>query len=115
MVGLYYSSLDVAGFEYDLIAQFQKSKDWVGNLTGPYVSDEIALHSNRIGAGFVVGMRTAQRGTFAAAVTAYEENQWHDLSTFEPGVEAKLSLFIVGLKVGSLNWDKSYFEVGFSF
>ncbi len=34
MVGLFYSSYNQVGFEYDLIAQFNKSKEWMGILKG---------------------------------------------------------------------------------
>src|SRR4051812_40649592 len=73
MVGLWYGPYNGYSFEYDLIAQFWKSKDWMGNITGPYISDEIGTESNRLGIGFVTGRRVDERGTFAAAVTLFAQ------------------------------------------
>jgi hypothetical protein len=114
-VGIFYSSRNLAGFEYDLIAQFWKSQEWMGNITGPFVSEEIYWRANRLGLGFVTGKRAAEKGTFAASVQVFEENRYSDFSTFHYGGEAKITLMILGLKVGLLDWKKAYFEAGLSY
>jgi hypothetical protein len=116
MVGLWYGPYNNFSFEYDLIAQFFKSQEWMGNITGPYVSDEIGLESNRFGIGFVTGRRMNEKGTFAAAVTLFEQNKWDRFSETDVGAEARLSLFIFGVKLGLIeNWKKLYWQVGFSY
>ena len=116
MVGLWYSPYNSFSFEYDLIAQFFKSKEWMGNITGPYISDEAGLESNRVGIGFATGVRAQERGTFAAAMTFYEQNKWDRFSHTDYGAEARLSLFLVGMKLGLVeDWKKLYWQVGFSY
>jgi hypothetical protein len=116
MVGLWYGPYNSFSFEYDLIAQFFKSKEWMGNITGPYISEEIGIRSNRIGIGFVTGMRAKERGTFAAAMTLFGQNQWDEFSKTEIGAEARLSLFLIGMKLGLIeDWKKLYWQVGFSY
>jgi hypothetical protein len=115
MVGLFYSSYNKVGFEYDLIAQFQKSKDWMGNITGFYVSDEIFPSANRFGLGFVVGQRVDEKGTFAACITGFGENRFSRFSTFDWGAEAKITLAIFGIKVGLLNKETLFVEAGLSY
>jgi hypothetical protein len=115
MVAAWYGPYNGFSFEYDLIAQFWKSQNWMGNITGPYIADEVGTESNRFGAGFVTGSRVDERGTFAAAVTFFGENRWERFSRLEPGAEARLSLFIFGTKVGLINWDKIYWQVGLSY
>ncbi|MEO6097025.1 MAG: hypothetical protein ABIW76_15635 [Fibrobacteria bacterium] len=116
MVGLWYGPYNSFSFEYDLIAQFFKSKGWMGNITGPYISDEIGIRSNRFGIGFATGMRGKERGTFAAAMTLFEQNRWDEFLKTEIGAEARLSLFLVGMKLGLIeDWKKLYWQVGFSY
>jgi hypothetical protein len=115
MVGLYYSSDDLVAFEYDLIAQFRKSKEWMGNISGPFVSEEASYRSNRLGTGLVVGKRGDLNGTYAASVSVFEENRWGDFTTVHTGAEAKICLMVLGVKVGVLDWDTRYFEIGFSY
>jgi hypothetical protein len=88
----------------------------MGNITGPYVSEEIGLESNRFGVGFVAGRRVQERGTFAAAVTLFGQNKWDHFSKTEMGAEARLSLFIFGVKLGLVeDWKKLYWQVGLSY
>lgn len=116
MVGLWYGPYNNVSFEYDLIAQFFKSNGWMGNITGPYLSEEIGLESNRFGVGFVAGSRVQERGTFAAAVTVFGQNKWNRFSKTEMGAEARLSLFIFGVKLGLVeDWKKLYWQVGLSY
>jgi hypothetical protein len=115
MVGLFYSSYDLVGFEYDLIAQFQKSQDWHGNITGFYVSDEIFPHANRCGLGFVLGQRAVDKGTFAASVTGFGENRFSRFSRIDWGGEGKITIAIFGVKVGIINKEKIYVEAGLSY
>jgi hypothetical protein len=116
MVALWYGPYNNVSFEYDLIAQFFKSTGWMGNITGPYVSEEIGLESNRFGVGFVAGRRVRERGTFAAAVTVFGQNKWDHFSKTEMGAEARLSLFVFGVKLGLVeDWKKLYWQVGLSY
>lgn len=115
MVGLYYSSLDWFGFEYDLIAQFRKSKEWMGNISGPFLSEEPTWRGNRAGAGLGMGMRDSEKGTYAVSASAFVENRWDDLTTAHPGAEVKITLMILGLKAGIIDWDRRYVEIGFSY
>jgi hypothetical protein len=115
MVGLFYSSYNKVGFEYDLILQFQKSKEWMGNITGFYISDEIFPRANRLGLGFVVGQRVDEKGTFAACITGFGENRFSRFSTFDWGAEAKITLAIFGIKVGVLNKETLFVEAGLSY
>jgi hypothetical protein len=117
MVGLWYHSENHAAFEYDLIAQFFKSKEWMGNYTGPFVMDEISVLTNKFGGGFVAGMRQPEKGSFAVSGAVFTENRWSRFSKFTPGAEAMLSLLLVGFKYGIMDWDwdKWYFAVGFSY
>ncbi|GEM_PF-3599308 len=115
MVGLFYSSYNTIGFEYDLIAQFQKSKEWMGNISGFYVSDEIYQHANRLGLGFVLGQRADEKGTFAANIDGFGETRFSRFSTVDWGAEAKITLAIFGLKVGVINTKTLFVEAGFSY
>ncbi|MDQ3002287.1 MAG: hypothetical protein M3Y08_13625 [Fibrobacterota bacterium] len=116
MVGLWYGPYNGFSFEYDLIAQFWKSKEWMGTITGPYISEEIGTKSNRYGIGFVAGRRVDEKGTFAGSVTLFNENRWERFSKTETGAEAKLSLFVVGMKLGLIeDWKKLYWQVGLSY
>ena len=116
LVGLWYGPYNSFSFEYDLIAQLFKSKEWMGNITGPYLSDEVGLESNRAGFGFAMGMRGNERGTFAGAVTLFEQNKWDHFSHTDVGAEARLSLFLFGMKLGLVeDWKKLYWQVGLSY
>jgi hypothetical protein len=116
MVGLWYGPYNSFSFEYDLIAQFFKSKEWMGNITGPYISEEIGIRSNRFGIGFATGMRAKERGTYAAAMTLFGQNRWDEFSKTEIGAEARLSLFLVGMKLGLIeDWKTLYWQVGLSY
>ncbi len=115
MVGLFYSTYNQFGFEYDLIAQFQKSKQWMGNFTGPYLSDEVFMHANRFGAGFALGMRQPEKGTFGICFTGFAENRYSQFSHTDWGEEMKITLAVFGVKIGLLNQDKLYFELGLSY
>jgi hypothetical protein len=116
MVGLWYGPYNGFSFEYDLIAQFWKSKEWMGNITGPYLSDEIGTESNRFGIGFVTGMRVEGKGTYAAGVTLFGQNRWEEFSDTEIGAEARLTILMIGAKVGlTENWEKLYWQVGLSY
>jgi hypothetical protein len=116
MVALWYGPYNNFSFEYDLIAQFFKSEGWMGNITGPYVSEEIGLESNRFGVGFAAGSRVKERGTFAAAATLFGQNKWDRFSKTEMGAEARLSLFVFGVKLGLVeDWKKLYWQVGLSY
>jgi hypothetical protein len=116
MVGAWYGPYNGFSFEYDLIAQIWKSKEWMGNITGPYVSDEIGTESNRVGLGFAAGKRFPERGTFAGAATFFWQNRWEHFSDTDLGAEARLSLFVFGARMGITdNWEKWYWQVGFSY
>ena len=115
MVGGWYGPYNGFSFEYDLIAQFWKSQNWMGNITGPYVSDEAGTKTNRVGAGFVTGRREDEKGTFAISVTVFEQNRWSHFSQNDFGEEARISLFIFGVKMGLINNEKLYWEVGLSY
>jgi hypothetical protein len=116
MVGLWYGPYNGYSFEYDLIAQFWKSNGWKGNITGPYLSDEIGTESNRLGIGFATGRRVDERGTFAVGATLFEQNRWGRFSETDIGAEARMSLFIFGVKLGLIeNWKKLYWQVGLSY
>ena len=117
MVGIWYHSENYASFEYDLIAQFFKSKEWMGNFTGPFVSEELSILTNKFGGGFVVGKRWPDKGTYALSASVFTENRWSAFSEFQPGAEAKLSLLLLGVKAGIMewDWDKWYFAIGFSY
>src|SRR5262245_33771528 len=82
MVGLFYSTTNLVGFEYDLIYQFKKSVNWMGNFTGPYLAEEATWRTNKFGGGFVVGSRREGKGSYAGAVTFFAENRWDDFSEF---------------------------------
>lgn len=115
MVGLWYGPDKGYSFEYDLIAQVWKSKNWMGNITGPFIMEEISTRGNRIGVGLVTGSRFEEKGTFAVAVDIYAENRWDHFSRTDVGAEGKLTLFILGVKVGIMNWEKMYWQAGFSY
>ena len=115
MVGLFYSNYNMVGFEYDLIAQFQKSKEWMGNISGIYVSDEIFPHANRWGSGLTLGTRVDEKGTFAACIGGFGENRFSRFSQIDWGVDAKITLAIFGVKLGLINKEKLFFEVGLSY
>lgn len=116
MVGLWYGPYNGYSFEYDLIAQIWKSQEWMGNITGPYLSEEIGSKSNRLGIGFATGRRVDEKGTFAAAMTLFGQNRWDRFSETDVGAEARLSLFIFGTKLGLIeNWKKLYWQVGLSY
>ncbi|MDB5104618.1 MAG: hypothetical protein JWP91_2307 [Fibrobacteres bacterium] len=116
MIGLWYGPYNSFSFEYDLIAQFFKSQEWMGNITGPYVSEEIGLESNRFGVGFATGRRMNEKGTFAMGATLFGQNKWERFSETDMGAEARLSLFVFGAKLSLIeNWKKLYWQVGFSY
>ena len=116
MIGLWYGPYNGPSFEYDLIAQFWKSKGWMGTITGPYISEEIGWQSNRIGVGFVAAKRVAEKGTFGASVTLFNENRWSEFSNSQIGAEARLSLYIFGIKLGLIDdWKKMYWQAGISY
>jgi hypothetical protein len=116
MVGLWYGPYNGYSFEYDLIAQFWKSKEWMGNITGPYISDEIGTESNRVGIGFATGKRLEAKGTYAAGITLFGQNKWDDFSEMDMGAEVRMSLLIFGAKLGLIeNWKKLYWQVGLSY
>lgn len=116
MVALWYGPYNGYSFEYDLIAQFFKSHEWMGNITGPYLSDEIGTRSNRLGVGFATGRRMNEKGTFAAGVTLFGQNRWGKFSSTDMGAEARLGLYIFGIKLGLIeNWKKLYWQVGLSY
>lgn len=116
MVGLWYGPYNGFSFEYDLIAQFWKSKEWMGTITGPFVMDEIGSESNRFGFGFVAGKRINEKGTYGASVALFTQNRWGDFSNSQVGAEAKLSLLVFGVKLGLIeDWKKLYWQVGLSY
>jgi hypothetical protein len=116
MVGLWYGPYNGYSFEYDLIAQFFKSQEWMGNITGPYLADEAGSESNRFGIGFVTGKRVNERGTFAVSATFFEQNRWGRFSHADWGAEAKMSLFVFGVKLGlTEDWEKLYWQAGLSY
>lgn len=115
MVGFFYSSYNKVGFEYDLIAQFQKSKEWMGNISGFYISEEIFPRANRLGLGFILGQRVDEKGTFAACITGFGENRFSRFSHFDWGTEAKITLAIFGLKIGIINKETLFVEAGLSY
>lgn len=116
MVGAWYGPYNGFSFEYDLIAQFFQSQEWMGNITGPYISDEIGTESNRLGIGLAVGRRVSEKGTYAGGVTLFTQNSWGRFSEPDVGAEARLSIFLVGAKLGLIeNWKKLYWQVGFSY
>jgi hypothetical protein len=116
MVGAWYGPYNGFSFEYDLIAQIFKSKEWMGNFTGPYVMDEIGSESNRFGAGFAMGVRMPEKGTYGFTADFFGQNRWGRFSHTDYGAEAKLSLLIFGVKVGLIeDWKKFFWQVGFSY
>jgi hypothetical protein len=116
MVGLWYGPYNGFSFEYDLIAQFFKSKDWMGNFTGPFLMDEVGSESNRFGGGFATGFRYSERGTYGFTMAFFEQNRWGRFSHADFGAEAKLSLMIFGMKLGlTEDWEKFYWQAGFSY
>ena len=115
MIGAYYSDRYTFGFEYDLIAQFQKSNNWFGNITGPFIMDEATYRENKLGAGFVVGKRVEGKGTYAASVAAFMQNRWSDFGAKDYGYEGRVTLMIFGVKIGFLNQERLYYEVGISY
>ena len=116
LAAVWYGPYNGFSFEYDLIAQFHESKEWMGDITGPYISDEMGSQSNRFGIGFAAGKRVPEKGTFAGAVTLFGQNRWERFSRTELGAEARLSLFIFGTKLGLVeDWKKLYWQVGLSY
>lgn len=116
MVGLWYGPYNGFSFEYDLIAQLFKSQNWMGNITGPFILDEIGTESNRFGAGFAMGMRVDEKGTFAGTAAFIGQNRWERFSRTEWGAEVKLSIWIFGAKLGLIeDWKKLYWQVGLSY
>lgn len=115
MVGLFYSTYNTVGFEYDLIAQFQKSREWMGNISGIYMSDEIYQHANRLGLGLVLGQRADEKGTFAANIDGFGETRFSRFSKIDWGAEAKITLAIFGVKVGVINTKTLFVEAGLSY
>lgn len=115
MVGLYYSSTNLVAFEYDLIAQFWKSQETFGNITGPFLSEELSYRTNKFGGGMVVGTRVREKGTYALSASVFTENHWARFTRFETGYEAKVILLIFTAKVGMVGDDKRYFEVGLGY
>lgn len=116
MVGLWYGPYNGFSFEYDLIAQFFKSKNWMGNFTGPFLMEEIGSESNRFGAGFAAGVRHPERGTYGFTAAIFAQNRWDRFSRTEVGAEAKLSLLIFGVKLGMAeDWEKFYWQAGLSY
>ena len=116
MVGLWYGPYNGYSFEYDLIAQFFESKEWMGNITGPFIEDEIGSESNRFGAGFATGMRVNEKGTFAATASFIGQNRWGDFHNTQWGAEARISLFVFGVKLGLIeDWKKLYWQIGLSY
>lgn len=116
MVGLWYGPYNGFSFEYDLIAQFFKSKEWMGNITGPFIMDEIGSQSNRFGAGFAMGMRVSEKGTFAGTAAFIGQNRWDHFSHTDWGAEAKISIWVFGVKLGLMeDWKKLYWQVGLSY
>lgn len=116
MVGLWYGPYNGFSFEYDLIAQFFKSKEWMGNFTGPYIMDEIGSESNRFGVGFAMGRRIPETGTFGATAAFIGQNRWGRFSHTDWGAEAKMSVWIFGAKIGLIeDWKKLYWQVGLSY
>jgi hypothetical protein len=116
MVGAWYGPYNGFSFEYDLIAQFFKSKEWKGNITGPFISDEAGTRSNRLGAGFAMGIRMDEKGTYAATATFFEQNRWDHFSHTDVGAEVKLTMCVFGVKLGLIeDWKKLYWQVGLSY
>lgn len=117
MVGVFYHSENRFAFEYDLIAQFWKSKDWYGNFTGPMLMEEVSYRSNKVGVGFAAGKRWPEMGTYGLTASVFTENRWDSFSEFRPGAEAKLSALLLGVKAGVMdwNWNDWYFAVGISY
>lgn len=116
MVGLWYGPYNGFSFEYDLIAQLFKSKEWMGNITGPFIMDEIGSQSNRFGAGFAMGMRVNEKGTFAGTAAFIGQNRWDRFSHTDWGAEAKISIWVFGVKLGLMeDWKKLYWQVGLSY
>lgn len=116
MVGGWYGPYNGFSFEYDLIAQIFKSKEWMGNFTGPYVMEEAGTESNRFGAGFAMGVRMPEKGTYGFTADFFGQNRWGHFSRTDYGAEAKLSLMIFGVKVGLVeDWKKFFWQVGFSY
>ena len=116
MVGLWYGPYNGYSFEYDLIAQFFESKEWMGNFTGPYLMEEIGTESNRVGAGFAMGLRLPERGTYGFTTAFFAQNRWGRFSHTDYGAEAKLSLLVFGVKVGLVeDWKKFYWQFGLSY
>lgn len=116
MVALWYGPYNGFSFEYDLIAQFFKSKEWMGNFTGPFLMDEIGTESNRFGAGFAAGLRRPERGTYGLTAAFYAQNRWEKVSRTTYGAEAKLSLLVFGMKLGMAeDLEKFYWQAGLSY
>lgn len=115
MVGLWYGPYNGYSFEYDLIAQVWKSKDWKGNITGPFIMEEVSTKSNRLGLGVVTGSRLEEKGTFAISLSVFAENRWSRFSRTRMGAEGRISLFIFGLKAGMIDRDRMYWQAGLSY
>lgn len=115
MVGLWYSTYNNLGFEYDLIAQFQKSKEWMGNISGIYLGDEVYQHANRFCLGLVLGQRVNEKGTFAVNLDGFGENRYNDFSQFHWGIQSKVTIAIFGLKVGLIDQETFFLEAGLSY
>ncbi len=115
MVGLWYGPYNGYSFEYDLIAQFFKSKGWMGNYTGPFLMDEIGTESNRFGIGFAAGVRDPERGSYGLTGAAFAQKRWGGPGT-RVGSGAKLTLLLFGMKLGMAeDWEKFYWQAGLSY
>lgn len=115
MVGAFYGSTERFSLEYDLILQLQPSKEWMGNISGAYVSEEATLVTNRLGVGVVLGKREKENGTMAVSSTFFVESRWRSLSRTEAGAELKLTYRIFGVKVGIMEDKTVVYAAGFSY
>lgn len=115
MVGVFYGSQERFSLEYDLILQIRKSKEWMGNISGAYISEEVSKATNRAGIGLILGKREAEQGTLAISSTLFLESRWRSLSTAEAGAELKLTWRIFGVKVGVMADKTLVYSAGISY
>lgn len=115
MIGAFYGTSERFSLEYDLILQFQESKEWMGNISGAYLSEEVSLIANKAGAGFIIGKREREQGTVAVSSTVFLQSRWRSLTDTEAGAELKLTWRIFGAKIGLMEDKSLFYAIGISY
>ena len=115
MIGAYYSTLTNYAIEFDAIVKISKEKTNTGNISGPFLFDEVSLRSNKVGAGFIYAYRTMCTGSYGISLSINEESIWSNMGNPRTGEELKLDFGPFAIKFGFRNFDKKYIALGVSF